>query len=411
MFALVDCNNFYASCEQVFEPKLRGLPLVVLSNNDGCIVARSAEAKALGIPMGAPLFKVQPTIRHHGVIVRSSNYALYGDLSQRVMSVLERFAPAIEIYSIDEAFLEVPNLPPDQRLCWAQQLRQTVRQWLGIPIAIGIAPTKTLAKVANHFAKRMPDLEGVFDLSAESSTEAWLAQLPVADVWGIGRRLGVWCQDHGIDTALRLRDTAKERLRRKMGIVGVRLQQELRGMACLALDEVPEPKKETCVSRSFGSPVTDLRDLQEAIALYALRAGEKLRRQRQVTRVLTVFIRSSPFREPFYGNAATVQLPVATQDSFVLVREARRLVESLYRPHYDYQKAGILLQALQPEQLVQQHLWVMGDSPERQRLMATMDRLNRRFGQDLSKIETRGQAKIINSLIISCYHEHIVGLH
>jgi DNA polymerase V len=308
MFALVDCNNFYASCEQVFDPRLRGQPLVILSNNDGCIVARSAEAKALGIPMGSPLFKVQPTIRRHGVIVRSSNYALYGDLSQRVMSVLERFAPAIEIYSIDEAFLEVPNLPPEQRLRWAQQLRQTVRQWLGLPIAIGIAQTKTLAKVANYFAKRTPGFEGVFDLSAEASTEPWLAQLPVAEVWGIGRRLSVWCQEHGIDTALRLRDTSTERLRRKLGIVGVRLQQELRGFSCLALDENPDPKQETCVSRSFGSPVTELRDLQEAVALYALRAGEKLRRQRQVSRVLTVFIRTSPFKEPFYPSAGCPML-------------------------------------------------------------------------------------------------------
>jgi DNA polymerase V len=340
--------------------------------------------------MGAPLFKVQPTIRHHGVIVRSSNYALYGDLSQRVMSVLERFAPAIEIYSIDEAFLGVPELPPEQRHRWAQQLRQTVWKWLGIPIAIGIAPTKTLAKVANHFAKRTPGFEGVFDLAAEALTEPWLAQLPVAEVWGIGRRLSVWCQEHGIDTALRLRDTATERLRRKMGIVGVRLQQELRGVACLALDEHPDPKQETCVSRSFGAQVTELRALQEAIALYALRAGEKLRRQRQVTRVLTVFIRTSPFKEPFYGNAATVQLPVATQDSFVLVREARHLVESLYRPHYGYQKAGILLQSLQPEQWVQQHLWVTGDSPERQHLMATMDRLNRRFGQESVTLAAAG---------------------
>jgi DNA polymerase V len=399
---LIDGNNFYASCEAVVDPAVLGRPLVVLSNNDGCIVSRSAEARALGIPMGQPYFQVQRQLQRQGVLVRSSNYALYADMSQRLMTVLEEWVEALEIYSIDEAFGLLHRPGPasgdgggsDSSIgdltAWGHALRRDVRRRLGLPVAVGIAPTKVLAKLANKWAKTAPAGGGgrpeVFDIGAcpPEQAEAVLAATAIEDVWGIGRKLSRWCRLRGCADARALRDLPTGELRHRCGVVGVRLQQELRGHACLPLELVPAAKRETCVSRSFSQPVDSLAQLKEAVATYTARAAEKLRRQGQRAGALTVFVRSSPFNgTSFYANAATVRLPLASQDTAVLLAAALPLAAALFRPHKPLQKAGVVLQQLEDGGLLQHHLLVPLP-PEQQRrraaLMAAVDGLNRRYG-------------------------------
>ncbi len=405
--ALIDGNNFYASCEAALDPSLIGRPLVVLSNNDGCIVARSAEARALGIAMGTPYFQVRRELERLGVVVRSSNYALYADMSHRLMLTLEPWVEELEVYSIDEAFGRLRR-PAGTGVggtggaadtgadltAWGQALRTQVRRHLGLPVAVGIAPSKGLAKLANRLAKRPPALavagspapaEGVFDLGAVADPDPWLAAVAIEDVWGIGRKLSRWCRLRGVANALQLRDMASGELRAKAGVVGLRLQQELRGHSCLPLVAVPPAKRETCVSRSFSEPVRELPQLREAIATYLSRAAEKLRRQGQRTDTITVFVRSSPFNgTSFYANAATVSLPLASNDTAVLLAAALPLAERLFRPHKPLQKAGVLLQNLQPLQQLQHHLLTPLPPEQQQRreaLMATIDGLNRRYGR------------------------------
>ncbi|MEX1316577.1 MAG: Y-family DNA polymerase [Synechococcaceae cyanobacterium] len=383
---LVDGNNFYASCEAVMDPGVIGRPLVVLSNNDGCIVSRSAEARAMGIRMGQPWFQVQRELERRGVLVRSSNYALYADMSQRLMSVLEEWVEELEIYSIDEAFGVLHRPAGGDLTDWGRRLRHDVQRRLGLPVAVGIAATKVQAKLANRLAKAAGEGsgEGVFDLGAVVDPDPWLEAVAIEEVWGIGRRLARWCRLRGIASARALRDLPTGELRRRCGVVGVRLQQELRGIACLPLERLPVAKRETCVSRSFSRPIDNLPQLREAIATYTCRAAEKLRRQRQRAGALTVFVRSSPFNgTSFYANAATASLPLASHDSAVLLAAALPLAERLFNPHKPLQKAGVLLQQLQPETLLQHHLLVP-QSPEQQRrrraLMAVVDGLNRRYG-------------------------------
>ena len=391
---LIDGNNFYASCEAALDPALLGRPLVVLSNNDGCIVARSAEARALGIPMGKPYFQVRRELERLGVVVRSSNYALYADMSQRLMLTLEPWVEELEIYSIDEAFgrLHRPagagsgaGSGAGDLSAWGQALRRQVRRHLGLPVAVGIATTKTLAKLANRLAKRNPVCGGVFDLGAVADPDVWLEQVPVEDVWGIGRKLARWCRLRGIANARQLRDLPSGELRARCGVVGLRLQQDLRGHSCLLLQSVAPAKQEACVSRSFSEPVTTLAALREAIATYLSRAAEKLRRQRQRTGTITVFVRSSPFNGTrFYANAATTTLPLASNDTAVLLAAALPLAERLFKPHKPLQKAGVLLQNLQPVEQLQHHLLVPLPPEQQQRreaLMATIDGLNRRYGR------------------------------
>jgi len=383
---LIDGNNFYASCEAVIDPAVRGRPLVVLSNNDGCIVSRSAEARALGLPMGSPFFQVRHQLERHGVIVRSSNYGLYADMSQRLMAVIEPWVEELEVYSIDEAFGRLCRPTGGCLRSWGTRLREEVHRQLGLPVAVGIAPSKVLAKIANRIAKRDPGQGGVFDLGAVADPDPWLEGIPVEDVWGIGRRLSRWCRLRGIGNARQLRDRPAGELRVRCGVVGLRLQQELRGHAVLPLVQQPPAKRETCVSRSFGEPVTSREALREAVATYLSRAAEKLRRQRQRAGAITVFVRSSPFNGTrFYANAATVALPVASSDTAVLLAAALPLVERLFRPHKPLQKAGVLLQDLQPEGMLQHHLLVPlpeAQQRRRERLMATVDALNHRFGRD-----------------------------
>ena len=382
---LIDANNFYASCEQALDPALLGRPVVVLSNNDGCVVSRSAEARILGIPMGAPAFQLRDQLQRQAVVVRSSNYALYGDMSQRLMSSLEPWLAELEVYSIDEAFgrLPRPRQGEGDLSGWGSDLRARIHQNLGLPIAIGLAPSQVLAKLANRIAKGETQHAGVFDLGARRDPSPWLEQVAIEEVWGIGRQLSRWCRLRGVATARQLRDMPSGELQAKAGVVGLRLQQELRGISCLPLEQGPAAKRETCVSRSFSQPITDLAELRQAVASYVTRAAEKLRRQGQRAGRITVFARTSPFAPGFYSNAASAALPLASNDTAVLLEAALRLVPALHRPHKRFQKAGVLLQELQPDTQLQHHLLAPLPPEQQQKriaLMQSIDRLNSRYG-------------------------------
>lgn len=381
MLALVDCNNFYASCERVFRPALEGRPIVVLSNNDGCVVARSAEAKALGIPMAKPWYQLEPGLRGRNVAVFSSNYALYGDLSRRVMQVLADFCPRLEIYSIDECFLDLAGVPGDWTAFGLEIVRR-VKRWTGVPVSVGIAPTKTLAKTANRLAKRGQGPAGpVLEWARLPDPRATLAALAPEDVWGISARLGERVRRLGLASALALAEADPRVLRRAGGVVLERLGRELGGTACLALEDVPPPRKQILVSRTFGARLARAEDVQAAVAAFAVRAGEKLRRQGLRTRAAATFLQTDPFdREgPRYFNGATVVLEHPTADSGKLVRAALQGLERIFRPGLAYRKAGVLLPELELAGLEQGLLFSAepADDARTARLMATLDRLNR----------------------------------
>ncbi len=378
--ALVDCNNFYASCERLFEPRLRGRPVVVLSNNDGFVIARSNEAKALGIKMGAPWHLNKLLFEEYGVAVCSSNYTLYGDLSARVMTVLRTFAPAVEVYSIDEAFLNLDGF--DDRLeSHAHQLRATVLQWTGIPVSVGIAPTKTLAKAANRLAKKQH--AGVWTVMSESAQTAALAQLALTDLWGVASRLALRLDKLGIVTPLKLRDADPSLLRDRMGVVVERLATELRGVPCQHLVMTPPANKTIVCSRSFGCPVITLQELAQAVSAYTERAATKLRRQGLAAGVLQVFVSTNPFKphERQYRAAQTVLLPVASADTSVLLRAAMRGLDAIWRDGYRFKKAGVMLSELANAADIQGDLWTEPDSPRSIALMGTLDRLNAKYGR------------------------------
>ncbi|MEO1523614.1 MAG: Y-family DNA polymerase, partial [Cyanobacteria bacterium J06633_2] len=381
MFGLCDCNNFYVSCERVFNPVLRHQPVIVLSNNDGCAVARSNEAKALGIKMGAPVFKIRELIEQHQVKVLSSNYALYGDLSQRVMTTLGNFAPDVEVYSIDEAFLDFSGFSQWNLEGYAQSIQTTVKQWTGIPVSIGIAPTKTLAKIANRIAKRTPEMKGVFVLP--NNSDSILSQVAVEDVWGIGRRWAKRLNEQGIETAAQLRDAAEWQIRQQMGIVGMRIVLELRGVSCLPLELCPPPKKMRTVSRSFGRPVESLRELKEAIATHTSTGAEKLRKDGLNASLLSVFVATNRFKsnEPQYQNSAAVSLPIPTNTTPELIDCAVRAIEQIYQEGYRYKKAGINLTELSPATSMQHDLFDVPERRERmKRVMEVMDAVNEIYG-------------------------------
>ena len=381
LFALIDCNNFYVSCERLFQPMLHGKPVVVLSNNDGCVIARSDEAKALGIPMGLPAFKLTDLVKKHCIEVFSSNYTLYGDLSARVMTTLTQWTPDVEVYSIDEAFLQFSTLPPDALTAYGQTIRATIQQWTGIPVSIGIGPTKTLAKLANRLAKRSPEAQGVVILTSPSQIEATLTQTPIEAIWGIGPGYTRRLKAHEITTALQLRDVNDRWVRQALGIVGLRLVWELRGISCLPLELCPPPKQSLMVSRSFGRPITRLTEMREAVATYTTRAAEKLRWHQVAAGVLTVFVMTNRFtNEPQYAKSVTMPLPVATQDTAELIRYALRGVEQIFREGYRYQKAGVILTALVSAHQVQTHLFDQHDRERSQKLMAAIDAINREWG-------------------------------
>lgn len=381
VFALVDCNNFYASCERVFNPRLEGQPIVVLSNNDGCVVARSNEAKALGIGMGVPEFQIRPLLRAHRVQVFSSNYRLYGDMSQRVMETLEQFCPDLEVYSIDEAFLSLGGFAQRNLTEYGRQIRRTVKQWTGLPVSVGIAETKTLAKIANRIAKRTPDLEGVCDLLACPDRNALLGRVAVEDVWGIGRNHARVLNQHGITTALQLRGVDDQWIRRRMGVVGLRLVMELRGISCLDLEQCPAPKQSLTCSRAFGKLIDSLAEMEEAVSVYTSRVAEKLRREQLAAMVLTVCLTTNEFKEgPQYSNALTLKLPIATDSTTDLIRSALQGIRAIYRDGYRYKKAGVMLTDLVPASQRQADLFDHRDRRKSKRLMSALDSINDRWG-------------------------------
>ncbi len=381
--ALIDGNNFYASCEQSLDPSLAGRPLVILSNNDGCIVARSAEARKLRIRMGQPYFKIRHELERLGVIVRSSNYALYGDMSQRLMNLLESNCEQLEIYSIDEAFASLTHPLDYDPGPWARQLRALVHQNIGIPISIGIGANKSQAKLANRLAKTVATNAGIFDLLMAKEPDSWLEAIPIESVWGIGRKLAHWCRMKGVTTALQLRDMPSNQLRAKCGIAGVRLQRELRGENCLPLAITLKPKRETCVSRSFSQPITSLGELRQAIATHIVHAAKKLRAQSQRAGAITVFTRTSLSAKPYYNKSATVKLELPSNDTEILLKESLTLTAQIFRNHRPLIKAGVLMQNLQSTSQLQQHCLLRINeekSRKREQLLKTIDQLNQRYG-------------------------------
>ena len=380
--ALVDCNNFYASCERVFQPALRGKPVVVLSNNDGCVIARSNEAKALGIEMGAPWHLNRDKFSDAGVFVKSSNYTLYGDMSARVMKTLLSFSPVLEIYSIDEAFLGLEGFG-DRLEDHARTLRATVLQWTGIPVSVGIAPTKTLAKVANRLAKKDPASGGVRVLMAVADQERALTQLELTDLWGVARRLSERLRAQGLTTPLALRNADPKLIRQTFGVVGERIVCELRGESCIDIEEVAPNRKSLIASRSFGRPIETLAEMQEAVAVYASRAAEKMRRQNLVTANLIVFVETNPFRKQYrqYRASQSTQLPIATADTGRLVAAALGALVAIWREGYRYKKAGVMLLDLSPANAIQGSLFAAPDTVESQARMRALDVINRRYGR------------------------------
>ena len=396
LFALVDCNNFYASCERVFNPNLKGKPIVVLSNNDGCVVARSNEAKALGIPMGVPFFQIRDVVKKHNIKVCSSNYALYGDMSERVMSVLQNHCSDIEIYSIDESFLKLNLWGQTNESIneFAQKLRQTVLQWTGIPVSIGIAPTKTLAKLANHIAKKQFSTEGVFSFNDVEHYPAILSRLPVSEIWGIGRAHETRLIEQGINTVWELSQMPEAWARKELGgVVGVRLLKELKGFPCLDLESPVSDRQNMCVSRSFQRDISNLGDLKEAIATYTTRIAEKLRHFEQKTKIVTIFLVQNRFKGNFeagqiYHNQ-TVELSVATSDTAKLIAISTRIIEQLYKQGSAYKKAGIIVSALSSALALQSDIFGEAHTErKREILMVTMDKLNTRMGRNTVRIAT-----------------------
>lgn len=402
VFGLIDADAFYVSCERAFQPALEGKPVVVLSNNDGNIVARSRESKALGITMGMPFFKAKPIIEKHGVTWFSSNYTLYGDVSRRVFDTIGRFVPALEHYSIDEAFV---HFDAGHREEDAYEIKRTVRKWTGIPVSIGIGPTKVLAKIASHIAKKRPEHGGVVDLSG-ADRDRYLKEFDVADVWGIGPRYSKFLKSEGkgnseqpdlwegsglapilrkqkIETAFEFMQCSDAWVRKHLTIKGLRLVWELRGISCLPLEVFEKPRKGLCCSRSFGRAVTTFDDLSESLAMHCARGGEKLRRQRLAASHLTVFISTSRFRqnpEEIYSAAASWQLPYPTSYTPAIIAAAYTLLERVYKPGFAYHKLGIFLTDIVADMEMQQSIFAGIDNERRVRLMQAVDLVNRKYG-------------------------------
>lgn len=393
--ALIDVNNFYVSCERVFNPKLIGKPVVVLSNNDGCAVARSNEVKALGVPMGAPWFKLKDLAKQHGIIAYSSNYALYADMSNRVMSILRQFSPDQEVYSIDESFLDLTSFQRRDLIKYGQQIRSTILQCTGLPVCVGIGATKTLAKLANHCAKKRPVYDGVcnFNSMSEAELDSLLSEIDVGEIWGVGRKLAPKLKQLGFNTVLELKHADPEILRQNFSVVMEKTIRELNGTVCIELEEVMPAKQHILSSRSFGTPVTDINGLSESISLYVSRAAEKLRRQNSFAGSLYVYIRTSPFREKDlqYCNGMTIKLPSPTDNTPKLVSIALWGLKQIYRPGYNYAKAGIMLGELVPAAGIQTDLFSnMQPDPKSERLMQVMDLINRKMGKESIKVASEG---------------------
>ena len=381
IFALIDCNNFYASCERVFNPKLVNEPIVVLSNNDGCIVSRSNEVKTLGIPMGAPYFKYKKIIEENGVHVFSSNYTFYGDMSRRVMQSLKVLLPNIEIYSIDEAFVDLTQYKSSDLIEISNEIKKTVKQWTGIPISIGIAHTKTLSKVANSIAKK-EETSNVCDLREVEKIEAVLATFDIEEVWGISKGWGARLRSIGINTGLELMQADPEDIRKRISVVGQRTVMELNGYPCIDIEETKR-KKTIISSKSFGQKVTEIDDIKEAVSSYAARATEKLRDQKSKAQTISVYLRTSPFEKEGnrYTNSRTVQFIVPTSNTARIIAEANKIIDEIYCEGYRYQKTGITLLNLVNEKHVQESFYDESYKEE-EKIMEVIDQVNSYYGSN-----------------------------
>lgn len=393
IFALVDCNNFYVSCERVFDPKLINKPVVVLSNNDGVVVARSQEAKSLGITMAVPYFKVKRIIEANNVKVFSSNYTLYGDMSERVMNTIMRFTPKLEIYSIDEAFISLKNISVDDLDQYCKEIRTAVLKNTGIPVSVGIATTKTLAKIANEFVKHNTKLNGVFNIVGFNKMDKLLSQVPVHEVWGIGGAFGRMLMMHKILSAKDFKNTSSNFIKDKMGIIGLRTQYELKGISAIDLDEVTEPRKDIMSSRSFGRYVTDINELRESVSQYCFRACVKLRLQKSRCNTVTVFIQTNIHKlsDMQHAESKTITLPEPSNFTPEINKYALYLLEKVYKKGFNYIKAGILLSNIIPESPVQLNAFKDSrDHLKQVRIMKAMDRVNSVWGNDTLKFASSG---------------------
>ncbi len=390
--ALVDCNSFYVSCERLFNPKIRKKPVVVLSNNDGCIISRSNEAKALGIKMGEPYFKAKDIIIKNKVNVFSSNYSLYGDLSRRVMRTLKRFNSAIEVYSIDEAFMDLSNFSDEEVKEVGKEIRNTILQWTGIPASIGIAKTKTLSKIANHIAKKKQS--GVTSLIGIENIDPILEKIEINDVWGVGRQLTKFYQKNGIYNAKQLKNKSNTWIKKCSNVLSSRTAMELRGIPCIDLETTTTKRKSCVVSRSFGKRVENFQELKEAVANYCLNASEKIRSESLVAKSITVFVRTSPFQRNFgyYSNSKTIDFPIATNNSIETVKAAIFILENIYKSSYRYQKAGVMLTGLSSSD-GKKNLFSSEKDEKINTLMRSIDNTNYRYGRSTLSLASAGVHK------------------
>lgn len=393
VFALADANSFYASCEKVFRPDLRNSPVIVLSNNDGCVIAQSREAKALGIRMAGPWFEVEERAREIGAIAFSSNYELYANMSNRFMVTLRQFSPRQEVYSIDECFLDLTGIKRDL-VAYGQEIKETVTRWTGLPICVGIGYSKTLAKLANYYAKKQPQLNGVCDFTrmGDDELDAILEKLPVSSVWGIGRRLENGLNALGVENVLRLKRANLRRVRDRFGIIMQRTVQELNGESWLELVESAPLAKQVMSSRSFGQRVESLQELKEAISYHAANAAQRLRKQGLFANAVSVLIQNSPFDQAeFYGRTETVALPAPTECSLQITNAALWLLKKMYQPEVYYQKAGVMLSELVPEEGRQMDFFAYSSAKNRSgRLMDTVDRINRKYQRSTIHLASEG---------------------
>ncbi|MSP10061.1 MAG: Y-family DNA polymerase [Pelagibacteraceae bacterium] len=390
--ALVDCNSFYVSCERLFNPKIRKKPVIVLSNNDGCIISRSNEAKALGIKMGEPYFKAKDIIIKNKVEVFSSNYSLYGDLSRRVMRTLKKFNSAIEIYSIDEAFLDLSNFPDHQIESIGKEIRATVLQWTGIPTSIGIAQTKTLSKIANHIAKKK--LSGVTNLIGIENIDPILETIDINDVWGVGKQLTKFYKKNGIYNAKQLKNKSNTWIKKNSNVLSSRTALELRGISCIHLETTTTKRKSCVVSRSFGKRIETFQELKEAVANYCLNASEKIRSDSLIAKTITVFIRTSSFQKNFgyYSNSKTIDFAISTNNSIEIVKTAVSILENIFRNGYQYQKAGVMLTGLSNAN-EKTNLFSSEKDEKISALMRSMDSTNFKYGRSALSLASAGVQK------------------
>jgi DNA polymerase V len=394
-YALIDCNNFYASCERVFNPSLRDRPIAILSNNDGCIIARSDEAKKAGIEMGAPEFKIRKLLKQKNVILKSSNYALYGDMSRRVMKTLRHLTPRVEPYSIDEAFIEFPKLMADDLQSFGQVIKSTVKQWTGLPVSVGIAPSKTLAKIANETAKYQPEYSGVLNLMGHPELDNILKDTKLTDIWGIGAGLSQRLFNEGITNALELKNqySRPDWVRSRLNVNGLRTVMELNGKPCLEIEHINDPRKGIMTSRSFGKAVTKLEDLQEAIAEFITISTEKLRAQESVTSLLHITLRTNKYADgnPKYKYGIEIPLHIPTADTSFLIKCGHAALKKLYQSGLKYKKAAVMLTGIIPQSEIQGNLFSKEQHSDNQHeLMRKIDDINTKFGSGTAHFAATG---------------------